>query len=143
MKPVDDKHLMKVTPRPDLVMVKGQGSYLWDNNGKQYLDFVQGWAVNALGHSSPELRDAIAKQAELLVTPSPAFHNAPQLKLAARLSELTGLDQAHFSSTGAEANEVAVKLARKWGKIHRNGAYEVITTHDSFHGRTLAMMAAS
>jgi acetylornithine/N-succinyldiaminopimelate aminotransferase len=124
-------------------MVKGQGSYLWDNQGKQYLDFVQGWAVNALGHSSPELRDAIAKQAELLVTPSPAFHNAPQLKLAARLAELTGLDQAHFSSSGAEANEVAVKLARKWGKSARNGAYEIITTHDSFHGRTLAMMAAS
>ena len=143
MNPVDDKHLMKTTPRPDLVMVKGRGSHLWDNSGRQYLDFVQGWAVNALGHSSPELRDAIARQAELLVTPSPAFHNAPQLKLAARLSELTGLHQVHFSSTGAEANEVAVKLARKWGKLHRNGAHEIITTHDSFHGRTLAMMAAS
>ena len=143
MNTIDDNHLMKVTPRPDLVMVRGCGSHLWDNNGRQYLDFVQGWAVNALGHSSPEVRDAIAGQAELLVTPSPAFHNAPQLKLAARLSELPGLDQAHFSSTGAEANEVAAKLARKWGQLHRNGAYEIITTHDSFHGRTLAMMAAS
>ncbi len=143
MNPIDDKHLIKVTPRPNLIMVKGQGSHLWDNHGKQYLDFVQGWAVNALGHSSPELRDAVAKQAELLVTPSPAFHNVPQLRLAARLTELTGLDQAHFSSSGAEANEVAVKLARKWGKVAKNGAYEIITTHDSFHGRTLAMMAAS
>lgn len=112
MSPIDDKHLMKVTPRPDVVMVKGQGSYLWDNQGRRYLDFIQGWAVNAFGHGSREMRDAIVSQAELLVTPSPAFHNAPQLELARRLTTVCSLNEAHFSSTGAEANEVAVKLAR-------------------------------
>ncbi len=143
MNPINDQYLMKVTPRPDVVMVKGEGSYLWDNRGRKYLDFIQGWAVNALGHGSRLLREAIVNQADVLVTPSPAFHNAPQLELAKRLSKLTGLDQAHFSSTGSEANEVAVKLARKWGKTRRNGAFEIITTHNAFHGRTLAMMAAS
>ena len=108
MKPIDDQYLMNVTARPDVVMVRGKGSFLWDNRGKKYLDFMQGWAVNALGHCPRELRDALVNQSELLVTPSPALHNAPQLKLAKRLSELSGLDQSHFSSTGAEANEVAV-----------------------------------
>ena len=143
MNSIDNQYLMNVTARPEVVMIQGRGSYLWDNRGKKYLDFIQGWAVNALGHCPAELRDALVTQAELLVTPSPALHNAPQLELAKRLSELSGLDQSHFSSTGAEANEVAVKLARKWGKTQGNGAYEIITTHDAFHGRTLAMMAAS
>jgi acetylornithine/N-succinyldiaminopimelate aminotransferase len=143
MKIVNDTHLMKITPRPDLVMVRGQGSYLWDSQGHRYLDFVQGWAVNSLGHAAPELHAALSQQSQLLVTPSPAFHNAPQLSLANQLARLSRLDQVHFSNSGAEANEVAVKLARKWGKVKKNGAYEVITTHDAFHGRTLAMMAAS
>jgi acetylornithine/N-succinyldiaminopimelate aminotransferase len=143
MKLINDCHLMNITPRSDIVMVRGQGSYLWDSLGRRYLDFMQGWAVNALGHAPPELHAALSHQAELLVTPSPAFHNAPQLELAQRLAELSGLDEVHFSNSGAEANEVAIKLARKWGKVKKNGAYEVITTHDAFHGRTLAMMAAS
>ena len=100
--------------------------------------------MNALGHAPRELRAAIAEQSSLLVKPSPAFHNAPQLKLAERLCELSGLDQAHFSNSGAEANEVAVKLARKWGKTRKGGAYEIITTHNAFHGRKArAVMAAS
>lgn len=143
MKPINDKHLMKITQRPEAVMVRGEGSYLWDHHGKKYLDFIQGWAVNALGHAPPELQMALTQQSQLLVTPSPAFHNAPQLELAELLATLSGLDQVHFSNSGAEANEVAVKLARKWGQLHRNGAYEIVTTHDAFHGRTLAMMAAS
>lgn len=143
MDTTDDQYLMKTTPRPDVVMVRGKGSYLWDSSGKRYLDFVQGWAVNALGHAPDVLRQAAIEQTSLLVTASPAYHNAPQLKLAKRLCALTGLDQAHFSSSGAEANEVAVKLARKWGRLHKNGAYEIVTTHNAFHGRTLAMMAAS
>lgn len=143
MKTVDDSHLMKITERPDIVMARGEGSYLWDSAGRRYLDFIQGWAVNALGHAPRELHAALSNQAAVLVTPSPAFHNAPQLELANLLCSLTGLDQAHFSNSGAEANEVAIKLARKWGKVKKNGAYEVITTHDAFHGRTLATMAAS
>lgn len=143
MNPSNEKYLMKITPRPDAVMVRGQGSYLWDHRGKKYLDFIQGWAVNALGHGSREVSEALMVQSQTLVTPSPAFHNAPQLKLAERLCTLTALDEAHFSNSGAEANEVAVKLARKWGQRHKPGAFEILTTHNAFHGRTLAMMAAS
>jgi acetylornithine/N-succinyldiaminopimelate aminotransferase len=124
-------------------MVRGDGSYLWDDRGKRYLDFIQGWAVNALGHSAVEVRQALNAQAAQLLTPSPAYHNRPQLELAERLTRASRLQQAHFASTGAEANEVAVKIARKWGRLHKRGAYEVVTTHAAFHGRTLAMMAAS
>jgi acetylornithine/N-succinyldiaminopimelate aminotransferase len=135
--------LMPVTPRPDLTLLRGAGSYVWDDSGKRYLDFVQGWAVNALGHCPIEVRRALNEQAAQLLTPSPAYHNAPQLELAKRLAQLSGLSQAHFPCTGAEANEAAVKIARKWGRTNRAGAFEIVTTHLAFHGRTLAMMAAS
>lgn len=135
--------LIPITPRPDVVMVRGDGSYLWDDRGKRYLDFIQGWAVGALGHCAVEVRQALNAQAAQLLTPSPAYHNRPQLELAERLTRASRLHQAHFASTGAEANEVAVKIARKWGRLHRRGAFEVVTTHAAFHGRTLAMMAAS
>jgi acetylornithine/N-succinyldiaminopimelate aminotransferase len=135
--------LMPITERPALVMARGSGSYLWDEEGKQYLDFVQGWAVNSLGHSPPALRATLNEQASLLFTPSPAFHNRPQLELAHRLVQLTGARHATFVNSGAEANECAIKLARKWGKLHKRGAHTVLTTEGAFHGRTLAMMAAS
>ena len=137
------QYLMRITDRPDLVMVRGAGSYLWDTNGRRYLDFVQGWAVNALGHSAREVAAALAEQAAKLCTASPALHNASELELAARLCRLSGMAQAHFASSGAEANEAALKLVRKWGERERGGAYEVVTTHGSFHGRTMAMMSAS
>ena len=139
---LDVPALMPITSRPDSVMVRGEGSYLWDASGKQYLDFIQGWAVNALGHCSPVMIDALTDQSRQLISPSPALHNAPQLQLASKLVALSGLAQVHFSNSGSEANEVAVKLARKWASIHRPGATEIITTHNAFHGRTLAMMAA-
>ncbi len=135
--------LMNIVARPEKVMVRGAGSYLWDHEGTRYLDFVQGWAVNSLGHAPPEIRRALDDQAALLLTASPAFHNLPQLELARRLTTLSGLDSVHFASSGAEANEAALKLARKWGRRHKGGAYRVITTHNAFHGRTLACMAAS
>ena len=135
--------LMPVANRPAPVMVRGEGSYLWDNNGKRYLDLIQGWAVNALGHCPPQMVNALVQQSGKLITPSPALHNAPQLALASRLTELSGLDLVHFSNSGSEANEVAIKLARKWGQVHRSGGCEIITTHNSFHGRTLAAMAAT
>ncbi len=134
---------MRVAVRPPRIMVRGSGSYIWDHTGARYLDFVQGWAVNSLGHSPPEIGRALNKQANTLLTASPAFHNLPQLLFAGELSRATGLAQVHFASSGAEANEAALKLARKWGRLHRNGAYEIITTEGSFHGRTLALMAAS
>jgi acetylornithine/N-succinyldiaminopimelate aminotransferase len=135
--------LMPVVNRPAPVMSRGSGSYMWDRDGRRYLDFVQGWAVNALGHAALEVREALAKQSELLITASPAFHNGPQLELAQRLTALSGLAQAYFCTSGAEATEAAVKLARKWGRKHRGGAFEIVSTHNAFHGRTLAAMAAS
>lgn len=139
--PID--HLMEITPRPPLVMTHGEGSWLWDHTGRRYLDFVQGWAVNALGHSPRCIVEALAAQAPKLLTPSPAFYNEPALQLAALLTRESCLDQVFFTNSGAEANEGAIKLARKWGRQHKGGAHEIITTLDSFHGRTLATMSAS
>jgi acetylornithine/N-succinyldiaminopimelate aminotransferase len=135
--------LMDITARPPAVFVRGEGSWLWDDSGKRYLDFVQGWAVNCLGHSPPVIAEALAEQAKLLLTPSPAFYNAPSLKLAKALVDASCFDRVFFTNSGAEANEGAIKLARKYGALHRNGAYEIITFEGAFHGRTLATMSAS
>jgi acetylornithine/N-succinyldiaminopimelate aminotransferase len=135
--------LMDITARPPTVFVRGEGSFLWDDSGKRYLDFMQGWAVNCLGHSPPIVAEALAAQAKLLLTPSPAFYNAPSLKLAKALTDRSCFDQVFFTNSGAEANEGAIKLARRYGGLHRNGAYEIITFEGAFHGRTLATMSAS
>lgn len=135
--------LMTIHRKPAPVMVRGEGSWLWDDSGRRYLDFVQGWAVNALGHAPRVIQEALARQSAQLLTPSPAFHNLPQLALARALTDRCALDRVFFCSSGAEANEGAIKLARKWGQQNRGGAWEILTTHGSFHGRTLATMAAS
>jgi acetylornithine/N-succinyldiaminopimelate aminotransferase len=135
--------LMDITARPNAVFVRGAGSYLWDDSRKRYLDFVQGWAVNCLGHSPPAVADALAAQAKRLLTPSPAFYNAPSLTLAQALVARSAFDQVFFANSGAEANEGAIKLARKYGSLHRGGAFEIITFEGGFHGRTLATMSAS
>lgn len=135
--------LMDVTERRPHIMVEGRGSWLFDSNGRRYLDFVQGWAVNSLGHAPREIAEAAASQAQTLVSCSPAYYNAPMLELAQLLTEHSGLHKVFFASSGAEANEGAIKLARKWGAKHRGGAFEIITLHNSFHGRTLATMSAS
>jgi len=134
---------MPVAQRPPLVMSRGQGSYLWDEAGQRYLDAVQGWATNTLGHSAPELLAALAEQSSLLVNPSPAFYNRPAIELARLLTRLTDSAQVALLNSGAEANETAIKLARKWGKKYKRGAFGIVTTHGAFHGRTLAAMAAS
>ncbi|MGY8662849.1 acetylornithine transaminase [Bradyrhizobium sp. UFLA05-109] len=135
--------LMDITARPKAVFVRGAGSYLWDDSRKRYLDFVQGWAVNCLGHSPPAVADALAAQAKRLLTPSPAFYNEPSLKLAQALVEDSCFDQVFFANSGAEANEGAIKLARKYGNVNKGGAFEIITFGGGFHGRTLATMSAS
>lgn len=135
--------LMDITERPPLVFVRGEGSWLEDHAGKRYLDFIQGWAVNCLGHSPHIIVDALTKQARKLITPSPAFYNETSLELAQRIINNSCFDRVFFANSGAEANEGAIKLARKWGAKHRNGAYEIITFENSFHGRTLATMSAS
>jgi acetylornithine/N-succinyldiaminopimelate aminotransferase len=134
---------MEITGRPDTVFTRGQGSWLHDSTGKVYLDFVQGWAVNCLGHCPPVLTEAISNQAASLMNCSPAFLNQPMIDLATALTQGSGLDRVFFANSGAEANEGAIKLARKWGRLHKNGAFEIITAQNSFHGRTLATMAAS
>jgi acetylornithine/N-succinyldiaminopimelate aminotransferase len=134
---------MEITSRPPLVFVRGEGSWIWDHAGRRYLDFVQGWAVNALGHSPRAIADALARQAATLVNPSPAFWNEPSARLARELVDRSCFDRVFFANSGAEANEGAIKLARKWGAKHRGGAYEIVTFDHAFHGRTLATMSAS
>jgi len=135
--------LMYITNRPELVFERGEGSWLYDHTGKAYLDFIQGWAVNCLGHCPPEIATALSTQAAQLINPSPAFYNGPMVKLASLLTENSCFDRVFFANTGAEANEGAIKLARKWGRLNKGGAHEIITFDHSFHGRTLATMSAS
>ncbi|MGE8689052.1 MAG: acetylornithine transaminase [Achromobacter sp.] len=135
--------LMEITSRPDLVFVRGQGSWLEDHAGKRYLDFVQGWAVNTLGHCAPEMQKALLDQSKLLMNPSPAFYNLPSIELATRLTSASVFDRVFFANSGGEANEGAIKLARKWGQVNKKGAYKIITMNHGFHGRTLATMSAS
>lgn len=139
--PVDS--LMYITNRPEIVFTHGKGSWLYDNTGKRYLDFIQGWAVNSLGHCNEGMIEALEKQARTLINPSPAFYNGPMAQLAGLLTEHSCFDKVFFANSGAEANEGAIKLARKWGRKFKNGAYEIITFDHSFHGRTLATMSAS
>ena len=135
--------LMEITSRPELVFVRGQGSWLEDHAGKRYLDFIQGWAVNCLGHNPAAMIDALTHQSQQLINPSPAFYNQPSMDLARRIVESSCFDRVFFANSGAEANEGAIKLARKWGQLHRQGAYKIITFDHGFHGRTLATMSAS
>lgn len=135
--------LMEITARPPIVFVRGEGSWLWDNEGRRYLDFVQGWAVNGLGHSPKVITDALVEQSRQLITPSPAFFNEPSIRLAERIVAHSAFQRVFFANSGAEANEGAIKLARKWGALHKGGAYEIITFDNAFHGRTLATMSAS
>jgi acetylornithine/N-succinyldiaminopimelate aminotransferase len=140
---MDFGHLMEITERPEIVFVEGRGSWLTDHAGKRYLDFVQGWAVNCLGHCPPAVVDALAAQSRTLINPSPAFFNEPALKLARLLAEHSDFQRTFFTNSGAEANEGAIKLARKWGRRFKGGAHEIITFDHGFHGRTLATMSAS
>jgi acetylornithine/N-succinyldiaminopimelate aminotransferase len=135
--------LMYVVTRPEQVMVRGKGSYLWDANDNRYLDFIQGWAVNCLGHCPAPLIRAIGAQAKQLINGSPALFNDQMIAAAGMLTSHSCLDKVWFGNSGAEVNEGAVKLARKYGSERLNGAYEIVTTNHSFHGRTLAMMSAS
>jgi acetylornithine/N-succinyldiaminopimelate aminotransferase len=135
--------LMEITKRPPIVFVRGQGSWLWDQDNKKYLDFIQGWAVNCLGHVPKVVVEAVQEQVDTLINCSPAFYNEPMIRLADLIVQNSCLHKVFFANSGAEANEGAIKLARKWGALNRKGAYEIITMDHSFHGRTLTTMAAS
>jgi acetylornithine/N-succinyldiaminopimelate aminotransferase len=139
----DPVHVLETTLRPPCVMTRGAGDLLFDEDGKRYLDFVQGWAVNSLGHAPAEVARALTEQASRLVHGSAGFFNTTQVRLSSTLAHESGLGRVFLCSTGAEANESAIKLARKWGQLARGGAWEIVTTTDAFHGRTLATMSAS
>ena len=140
---IEHQYYMFAVRRQPVTIVRGEGTRVWDEEGKEYLDFTAGWAVNNLGHCHPAVVEAIREQASTLMQTSNQFYTVPQLRLAQVLVENSCMDKVFFSNSGAEANEGAVKLARKYGRLHRNGAYEVITALNSFHGRTLAMIAAT
>jgi acetylornithine/N-succinyldiaminopimelate aminotransferase len=140
---LEQKFYMRIIKRLPLTLVRGQGARVWDSEGKEYLDFVAGSAVNSLGHCHPVVVRALTEQAKTLIHTSNLFYIIPQLQLAELLVENSCLDRVFFCNSGAEANEGAIKLARRYGKLHLNGAYEIITTHGSFHGRTLATVAAT
>ena len=129
--------------RQPMVIERGEGARVWDTEGNEYLDFIAGIAVNNLGHCHPVVTEAIREQAGKLVQTSNLFYTTPQLELAEALVESSGMDKVFFANSGVEANEGAIKLARKYGRLHRGGAQSVITTLNSFHGRTLGMIAAT
>jgi acetylornithine/N-succinyldiaminopimelate aminotransferase len=140
---LEQKFYMRIIKRLPVTLVRGQGARVWDTEGKEYLDFVAGSAVNSLGHCHPVVVKALTEQAKTLIHVSNLFYTVPQLQLAELLVENSCLDRVFFCNSGAEANEGAIKLARRYGKLHLGGAYEIITTHGSFHGRTLATVAAT
>ena len=140
---IADTKLLKVTNRPEIIMQKGQGLNLIDTEGNVYLDFIGGWAVNCLGHSPKIISDALAEQSLILINASPSFYNVPMLEYTELLTHHCCFDRVFFTSTGAEANEGAIKLARKYGSKYKNGASDIITTFRGFHGRTLTTMAAT
>jgi acetylornithine/N-succinyldiaminopimelate aminotransferase len=140
---LEQKLFMRTINRLPITLVRGNGARVWDIEGKEYLDFVGGWAVNSLGHCHPVVVKALTEQANNLIQVSNQFYTIPQVQLAKLLIDNSCLDRIFFCNSGAEAVEGAMKLARRYGKLHLDGAYEIITTHGSFHGRTLATVAAT
>ena len=140
---LEKKYFMRTVERVPVTLVRGQGARVWDDTGREYLDFVGGWAVTSLGHCHPAVAGAIAEQSHTIIQTSNQFYTIPQVRLAELLVNNSCMNRVFFCNSGAEANEGAVKLARRYGSHHLNGAYEVITALGSFHGRTLAMVAAS
>src|SRR5216683_1635678 len=137
-----DRYLMQVGRRLPVTFVRGQGCLVYDDAGNEYLDLVAGIAVNLLGHAHPEVAGAVATQAKTLIHTSNLYFTQPQVELARRLVELSFPSRVFFCNSGAEANEAAIKIARKWGTRNRAGAHQIITTLGSFHGRTLATVTA-
>ena len=141
---MSDDYLMNTIARQPVVFVRGQGMKLWDAQGREYLDFLAGIAVIGLGHSHPVLVDAIREQAGRLMHVSNLYHVPQGPALAKKLVDLSDMGKAFFCNSGAEANEAAIKLARKWSKENRGSdRFEIITTEGSFHGRTLATVTAT
>ncbi len=139
---LEHRYLMGTFKRMPVTLVEGRGAIVRDSEGHEYVDMVAGIAVNALGHGHPAVTRALAEQAARLIHTSNLYYSVPQVALAGRLVQLSFPSRVFFANSGAEANEAAIKLARKWGKLNREGAFEIITTEGSFHGRTLATVTA-
>lgn len=141
---LSDQYLMRTYGRLPLALVRGQGLNVWDADGKRYLDFVSGLAVDSLGHCHPRVVAAIQNQASQFMHCSNLYHIEPQARLARLLVENSALDRVFFCNSGAEAIEAAIKLARKYAKKkHGPERYEIISAYNSFHGRTLAAITAT
>ncbi len=140
---IEKQRFLQTGKRLPVILTRGDGTKVWDIDGKEYLDFVGGIAVVSLGHCHPVVVDALKRQSAQLLTTSNYYYTLPQLKLAELLCEVSGMDRAFFCNSGAEAVEGLIKLARKWGKEHRDGAYEIIVAEGAFHGRTIATVTAS
>jgi acetylornithine aminotransferase/acetylornithine/N-succinyldiaminopimelate aminotransferase len=137
------KVYMQAARRLPVTIVRGQNSRVWDDAGKEYIDFVAGIAVVSLGHADAGLAETVARQAHTLMTVSNIFYTEPQIELAELLTQHSALDRVFFANSGAEANEGAIKLARKWGNLNKSGAFEIISTNNSFHGRTMGTVSAT
>ena len=140
---VESDYYMQTVRRVPVTLVRGKDSTVWDDQGREYLDFVGGWATATLGHSHPAMVEAIAEQAATLIQTSNAFYTVPQIELAQLLIENSCMDRVFFCNSGAEAVEGAIKVARRYGALHKDGAYEIITALESFHGRTMTTVAAT
>src|SRR5947209_3106712 len=137
-----ERYLMQTGRRLPVTFVRGRGCLLYDDAGREYLDLVAGIAVNLLGHAHPDVVAAVTRQSAELIHTSNLYFTEPQVDLAQRLVELSFPSRVFLCNSGAEANETAIKLARKWGARNRDGAFEIISTTGSFHGRTLATVTA-
>lgn len=142
-KELESKYYMFLVRRQPMVLERGEGARVWDVDGKEYLDFTSGWAVNNVGHCNEEVAKAISDQARTLLQTSNQFYSIPQLKMAQILVDNSCLDKIFICNSGAEANEGAIKLAKKYGKKNKNDAYEIITALNSFHGRTMMNVSAT
>jgi acetylornithine/N-succinyldiaminopimelate aminotransferase len=140
---LSEKYVLGTYKRFPIVLIRGAGTRVWDSDGREYLDLAGGIAVCNLGHSHPRVVAAIQRQTETLMHVSNLYHIAPQILFAAMLVEHSFADKVFFCNSGAEANEAAIKLARKYGHEQMGGKYEIITMRDSFHGRTLATITAT
>src|SRR6202162_3057843 len=137
-----EQYLMQTGRRLPVTFVRGEGCLLYDEQGGEYLDLVAGTALNLLGHAHPDIARTLADQARTLIHTSNLYYTRPQVELARRLVELSFPSRVFLCNSGAEANEAAIKIARKWGARNRDGAFEIITSVGSFHGRTLATVTA-
>ena len=139
----EQRYVFQNYGRQPIVLERGEGTRVWDSDGNEYLDFVGGLAVNALGHAHPVVADALAEQGRKLIHTSNLYYTEPMIELAKLLVENSCFDRVFFCNSGTEAVEAAIKLARRWGHDTRNGAYEIIAFQDGFHGRTTGALAAT